>query len=131
MMLYLRFALAFTFILFSIRESCALPPCTGSYRETTWTDCFGSLKIPGGGSYVGEFKNREFFGQGTIIFPDGSKYVGELKNSKPDGQGKWTSNNGAMYVGSWRNGKKNGWGTFTLPNGQSLSGRFEDGKFID
>ena len=35
--------------------------------------------LPDGGNYVGESKNGEPNGQGTMTLPDGTKYSGEWK----------------------------------------------------
>ncbi len=39
------------------------------------------------GVYVGERKNGEMHGQGTLTFSDGSKYKGEFKEGERTGQG--------------------------------------------
>jgi len=35
-----------------------------------------------GTKYAGQFKNDDYHGQGTLILPTGEKYVGEWKNGK-------------------------------------------------
>jgi hypothetical protein len=58
-----------------------------------------------GNIYVGEFKNGEFNGQGTITYKNGSKYTGEFKNSDYDGWGTLTDANGKAISGIWSNDK--------------------------
>ena len=55
-----------------------------------------------GGKYVGEVKDGEPNGQGTLTFPDGSKYVGEFKDGNYNGQGTLTLPSGDKYVGEWK-----------------------------
>ena len=43
------------------------------------------------GTYIGDFKNDKYSGQGIYIWADGkNKYAGEWKNDKTYGQGTWT-----------------------------------------
>jgi|TARA_B100001964_G_scaffold48863_1_gene54819 hypothetical protein len=42
------------------------------------------------GTYIGDFKNDKYNGQGIYTWADGKKYVGEWKNDKTYGQGTWT-----------------------------------------
>jgi len=88
--------MGFALLLLSSTEGWSLPRCADtaakSIQETRgWDNCFGRLHIEKGKfkgwTYIGEFKNDKFNGQGTGTFPNGSKYVGEHKNGKPNGQG--------------------------------------------
>ena len=59
--------------------------------------------LPDGGNYVGESKNGEPNGQGTMNLPDGTtKYIGEWKNGKPNGQGTEITTDGSKYVGEFK-----------------------------
>ena len=58
----------------------ALPKCKGN-DATQWTNCQGTV-AGNGNKYVGEFKDGEYHGQGTLTFPDGEKYVGHFEDSK-------------------------------------------------
>ena len=44
-------------------------------------------------------------GQGTVTLPNGDKYVGEYKNDKRHGQGTFTGNDGTVMRGVWENDK--------------------------
>jgi len=55
--------------------------------------------------YVGDIRNGEPNGQGTLIFPDGDKYVGKFKDGEYHGQGTYTLHDGAKYVGEFKDGK--------------------------
>jgi hypothetical protein len=40
------------------------------------------MTFPEGGKYVGQWKDGQMNGQGTMTHPDGSKYVGQFKNNE-------------------------------------------------
>ena len=63
----------------------------------------GTVTLPDGSKYVGEYKDGKRHGQGTLILPYG-KYVGEFKDDKKHGQGTHTWPSGQKYVGEWRDG---------------------------
>ena len=96
------------------------------------------------GLYVGEKKDGERHGHGTLTFSkryydfrkfpfifknDGYKYVGEFLDGEKNGQGTLTLPNGSTrYVGEWKDGERNGQGTTTFPNGNKYEGELKDGK---
>lgn len=59
--------------------------------------------------YIGELKDGQYNGMGTLTSPDGSKYVGEFKNGKFDGQGIFTDGT-EKHVGEFKNDLYNGIG---------------------
>ena len=62
----------------------------------------GSLTVPNGEKYVGEFKDGKRHGQGTVTIPNGTKYEGEWKDDEFNGQGTYTFYNGGSFVGLWK-----------------------------
>ena len=82
------------------------------------------------------------FGQETgvlYLWENGTKYMGEWKDGEFHGQGTMTYHDGRKYVGEWKNGKRHGQGTYTwcfycnwcssLPGGTNSSiSSFADGK---
>jgi len=89
------------------------------------------------GVYVGEKKDGERHGHGTLTFSkryydfwkfpfifknDGYKYVGEFLDGEKNGQGTFTYPDGQKYVGRWKDDKRNGQGTFTYPDGIKWEG---------
>ena len=98
----------------------------------------------GKGLYVGEKKDGERHGHGTLTFSkryydfrklpfifkyDGYKYVGEFLDGEMNGQGTLTLPNGSTrYVGEWKDGKKNGQGTYTQTDGGKYEGEWKDDK---
>lgn len=56
-----------------------------------------------GTKYVGEKKDKNFHGFGTLTFPNGEVYEGEFKENKRDGYGKrFIENKVLTYEGEWR-----------------------------
>ena len=106
----------------------ALPKCPDD-PNAFWSNCVGTYKRPEGEKYVGEFKDDQYNGQGTLTWSDGEKYVGEFKDGKRSGQGTYTWSDGAEYVGEFKDDKRSGQGTFTFPNGEKYVGEFKDGKY--
>ena len=84
--------------------------------------------LPSGDKYIGEWKDGQPNGQGTLIKAIGANYVGEVRNGEPSGQGTETWTNGTWYSGEWRDGKPNGSGTFVFSSGHTLVGEFKDGN---
>jgi len=64
-----------------------------------------------------------------FTYSDGRKYVGQVKEGEPEGLGTLTFPDGKKYVGQFKNGQPEGAGTLTLPDGTKKLGEFEDGKF--
>ena len=58
------------------------------------------------GKFVGEWKDGEFHGQGTLTWFDGRKFVGEFKDTKEHGQGTYTYKSGRKRVGEFRKSKE-------------------------
>ena len=42
------------------------------------------------GNYIGEWKDNQKNGQGTMTYQNGNKYVGEWKDNQMNGQGTMT-----------------------------------------
>jgi hypothetical protein len=59
-----------------------------------------------GGKYVGEFRDGNFSGQGTLTSATGDKYIGEFNDGLPNGPGTQTYNNGDKYVGEFSGGNR-------------------------
>jgi hypothetical protein len=110
--------------LFLVRESFALPPCpTGVFHN-----CFGTYTYANGDTYVGEFKDGNYHGQGTKTWTSfGSKYVGEFKDNKQHGHGTYTWASGSKYVGEFKDNKQHGQGTYTWASGNKYVGGWKDG----
>ena len=82
----------------------------------------------GDNEYVGELKDGEPNGQGTMTWISGNKYVGEWQNGKIHGVGTKTWISGNKYVGEWKDNKRHGQGVFTYASGKKYVGEFKDGE---
>ena len=88
----------------------------------------GTLTYENGGVYEGEWKEGKREGKGIMTFEDGGKYEGEWKEDKREGKGIFTWNNGDKYDGEWRDDKKHGDGILFYSNGNKLVGEFRKGN---
>lgn len=95
----------------------------------------GKLVLADGGTYEGDFVNDRRTGHGILIFPPKTStdaamtYVGEFKDDIFNGEGTMTFKSGASYVGNWSNGKRNGRGRYSAPSGETYDGDWlEDQK---
>ncbi len=132
-----------------------LPPCPTVSSEK-WDNCQGTKTFTGNWytKYVGEFRNGNPNGQGTLTSATGSMiYVGNVKDGRAIGQGTLTFfagkegpakivgefndnrvkgtktyNNGDIYVGEFKDGKLNGQGTLTWRDGTKFVGEFTDDR---
>jgi len=111
----------------------------------------GTVVLPDGRRYVGEFREGIRSGRGLMTFPDGTKYLGDWQNDKPHGQGTLSSVSkfeyagefadgvregrgtletvdGKKYTGEWQNDVPHGQGKISYPDGGSFVGQFENGR---
>lgn len=66
--------------------------------------------------------------QEMITFTNGAKYIGEVKNGQPEGQGTVNYTDGGKYVGEWVEGKREGQGTYTYAEGETVTCKWENGQ---
>jgi hypothetical protein len=103
-------------------------PCPTILKTDFWYMCSGTIRLPNGDKYVGEFNGGKYNGKGTYIKRDGTKYVGQYKNGQPNGHGTYTYSQGGIYVGEFIDGKRNGHGAFTFRNGDKFVGYYKNGQ---
>jgi len=96
--------------------------------SAVWDNCIGTHIDNNGHKYVGQWKDDQQHGQGTVTFVTGNKYVGEWKDGKHHGQGTYTFADGENYVGEWKNSKNDGYGTYTWTNGNKYVGQWKDNE---
>ena len=78
---------------------------------------------------MGEFKDDNKDGQGTMVYANGDKYVGEFKDDKRHGKGIYTYPSGDKYEGEYQVGAKCGKGTYTYAIGDKYTGEWKNSKF--
>ena len=90
-------------------------------------DKFNSLNLPKD-RYIGEYKDGQMNGKGTLEFSNGNKYQGEFKYGNFNGIGKYYFSNGDRYEGEFSTNQRQGWGTFYYSNGDRYVGEWIEGK---
>ncbi|KAH3722783.1 Morn repeat protein [Pelomyxa schiedti] len=78
----------------------------------------------GGGSYVGEWKDDMFHGQGVRLWANGDRYEGQWVRGKEHETGRKTwACDGKSFDGAWEKGVLAS-GTMRWPNGDQFTGTF-------
>ncbi len=105
---------------------------TGSYvdgaREGQGTMIFAPDDSSGRKSYVGQWKNNERHGTGTMAWTDGAVYEGEWVNGNFEGKGIYVWPDGDFYDGEWQDDKRHGLGVYTWAEGTAMQGPWVDGE---
>lgn len=83
--------------------------------------------LPNGNKYIGEWKDGQPSGHGTMISPRGAVYVGEFRYGEPNGNGVSTLPNGTKYECGFTVGVPTGFGTITAADGQKYVGQIQRG----
>jgi hypothetical protein len=86
----------------------ACPDKPGAFRSVDYFyyhNCFGTQIFSNVGTYLGEWGDRQFHGQGTFTWDNGDMYVGQWRENKRHGEGAQTQANGKRLVGIWENDK--------------------------
>ena len=65
-------------------------------------------------------------GLATYVHSSGERYVGEFRDGQMDGRGTVWFDNGNKFVGQFKQGKRSGPGTLFFPNGNKLVGVWDD-----
>lgn len=81
-----------------------------------------------GCKYVGDFKDNEINGEGTMVWDTKKKYQGHWKNGLMHGSGVFSWPNGKVYQGEYRKGFKSGVGFMKWPDGKKYQGTWKNGK---
>lgn len=81
------------------------------------------------GTFVGDLRNGEPHGQGTMVMRNGDRYEGQFANGLFEGRGVYVWQNGDRFEGSFRAGEMHGSGRFTLASGQVTTGEWDMGRY--
>ncbi len=79
------------------------------------------------GIYSGEFKGKNFNGNGTFKSSLGAKYEGQWVDGEMSGYGVMTFADGSKYEGEFEHGSFHGKGKITQADGKVTKGIFENG----
>ena len=101
----------------------------------------GFEQMPDGSKYIGEYRNNQRNGQGTLTYGvkgdwAGDKYIGEWRDDEFNGHGTYifgikSERAGDKYIGEFKSGEFNGQGTYIFSNGTVERGIWEKGEFLD
>jgi hypothetical protein len=130
-------------IQFFIAFHLLIPPLYGSDQEIfeadRWNDlnreCIDGNCVDGNGTmllystqkYIGEFKNGQRHGQGTLYLPLERVLEGRWRNDELV-EGTANFSDGARYTGTWEFGYRHGKGELIYPDGRKYSGEFHGGN---
>jgi len=84
-----------------------------------------------GQKYVGEFKNGQYHGQGTLELVTGEKHVGEFEHNNRTGMGKFTWPYGGYLEGYFENGSLINGLVDIKVDGSVYFGEMKNGNFLE
>ena len=88
----------------------------------------GTLQYANGDRYEGMWRKDAAHGRGTLQYTTGDVYEGDWKDNLRHGSGTFTcAADGKVYAGEFADGLKHGRGTLTLPSGDSITGNWDRG----
>jgi putative inorganic carbon (HCO3(-)) transporter len=89
---------------------------------------YGSLSLPGGEKYTGEFRGKTFHGKGTFE-SFGTMYEGDFRYGRFDGNGKMLFYDGSSFEGEFLRGQMHGDGKMVLSDGRIIEGVWRNGVY--
>lgn len=84
----------------------------------------GTLVLPDGMRYCGQFMHDRKSGYGTLSYPSGCSYGGQWSDDLQRGHGSETWADGSFFEGQFKSGEKQGKGRFLWGNGCHYEGEF-------
>jgi hypothetical protein len=107
---------------------------SGIKYEGEWKRFDSGIKRHGHGefstpdfTYIGEFEEDQFHGEGEVQFSSGVLYVGAFSHGQINGEGDLTFVDGSRYKGQWRNGQMHGLGTYYTLDEKQWTGNWSNG----
>ena len=105
---------------------------TEKYSIGNWKDGeldgIGTMVHTNGDVYEGEWKFGRMVGKGTYKFANGSLYEGDWKLSVKEGTGTFKFAHGDVYTGDWKNGEMEGQGVYKWIQGGYYDGGWKAGR---
>ena len=113
-----------------LRKTCLLDGTiyVGELNDQGEQDGDGTLVLPNGMRYEGQWKSDKMQGEGCLITADGFRYQGHWKEGKRSGEGTMQGPNGAYYKGHWSNDQRSAYGIMAYPEGERYEGCWENGE---
>ena len=84
----------------------------------------GTHVVKGQWTYVGQFVNMSYHGNGRCTYPNGDIYEGQYACGMRAGRGKYTYGSGGYYDGDWVNGNRQGRGEMVYADGTRYIGDY-------
>lgn len=100
------------------------PVYHGSLDASCLKEGHGTLMLPDGSWYDGQFRKDKKSGQGVYHYRMGSSYRGQWLDDLQHGQGTECWADGSTFEGQFAKGKKHGHGCFKWKNGCTYEGQF-------
>jgi len=88
----------------------------------------GSMTWDVGDTYKGQWVKNKMHGKGTYYRNKNFTYTGNFKAGIIEGQGTAKYTNGVTYTGEWKNNTRHGQGTLVDNKGNKFTGQFINGK---
>ena len=88
----------------------------------------GSMTWDVGDTYKGQWVKNKMHGKGTYYRNKHFTYTGSFKAGIIEGQGTAKYTNGVTYTGEWKNNTRHGQGTLVDNKGNKFTGQFINGK---
>jgi hypothetical protein len=80
--------------------------------------------------YEGTLRRGQLSGQGTLTMPNGASYAGQWVAGKQEGKGVQSMPDGSRYEGEWKNGQPDGRGVLRNAAGETLDGHWSEGAYV-
>jgi hypothetical protein len=104
-----------------------LPDCPSPGRKH---NCYGTYTWADGRKYIGEFKDNELHGKGSLSFSNEDVYIGEWRNNLRNGHFNVYYENGNTYTGQLKDNCFHGLGVYTFASGKVKKGRWKDCRLV-
>lgn len=98
----------------------------GQWEHGVLKQGVGTLHLPNGDFYNGEFENDKKDGYGEYIWADGDRYTGNFKENMMHGYGEYYWEDGSYFAGNYAEDKWDGYGEYHGADGEIYKGNFKN-----